>query len=192
VPAVEDGAVHAVAGVILVLWVGFWVYWFVAASSGTKAGRTRWGRFVGVRAVVVLLTLLLIRTRAFKGGQTITKDPWLQAIGLVVFLAGLAMAIWARRYLGRNWGMPMTEKVDPELVTTGPYRRVRHPIYSGIILAMVGTAIAVSWYWVLAVILLGGYFVYSAVMEERYMAGLFPDAYPAYKRSTKMLVPFVF
>jgi protein-S-isoprenylcysteine O-methyltransferase Ste14 len=192
VPAVEDGAVHAVAGVILVLWVGFWVYWFVAASSGIKAGRTRWGRFVGVRAVVVLLALLLIRTRAFKGGQTITKDPWLQAIGLVVFLAGLALAIWARRYLGRNWGMPMTEKVDPELVTTGPYRRVRHPIYSGIILAMVGTAIAVSWYWLLAVIVLGAYFVYSAVMEERYMAGHFPDTYPAYKRSTKMLVPFVF
>jgi protein-S-isoprenylcysteine O-methyltransferase Ste14 len=192
VPAVEDGAVHAVAGVILVLWVGFWVYWFVAASSGIKAGRTRWGRFVGVRAVVVLLAILLIRTRAFKGGQTITKDPWLQAIGLVVFLAGLALAIWARRYLGRNWGMPMTEKVDPELVTTGPYRRVRHPIYSGIILAMVGTAIAVSWYWLLAVIVLGAYFVYSAVMEERYMAGHFHDTYPAYKRSTKMLVPFVF
>jgi len=88
--------------------------------------------------------------------------------------------------------MPMTEKVDPELVTTGPYSRVRHPIYSGIILAMIGTAIAVSWYWLLAVILLGGYFVYSAVNEERYMAGLFPDTYPAYKRSTKMLLPFVF
>jgi protein-S-isoprenylcysteine O-methyltransferase Ste14 len=77
-------------------------------------------------------------------------------------------------------------------VTTGPYRRVRHPIYSGIILAMIGTAIAVSWYWLLAVVLLGAYFVYSAVMEERYIAGLFPDTYPAYKRSTKMLVPFVF
>jgi protein-S-isoprenylcysteine O-methyltransferase Ste14 len=86
----------------------------------------------------------------------------------------------------------MSEKVDPELVTTGPYRRVRHPIYSGIILAMIGTAIAVSWYWLLAVVLLGAYFVYSAVMEERYIAGLFPDTYPAYKRSTKMLVPFVF
>jgi protein-S-isoprenylcysteine O-methyltransferase Ste14 len=192
VPAVEDGDVHAVALVILVLWAGFWVYWFVAASTGIKVGRTRWGRFVGVRAAVVLLALLLIRSRPFKGGQTITKDPWLQAIGLVVFLAGLAMAIWARRYLGRNWGMPMTEKVDPELVTTGPYRRVRHPIYSGIILAMFATAIAVSWYWLLAVMVLGAYFVYSAVMEERYMAGHFPDTYPAYKRSTKMLVPFAF
>jgi protein-S-isoprenylcysteine O-methyltransferase Ste14 len=57
---------------------------------------------------------------------------------------------------------------------------------------MFATAIAVSWYWLLAVMVLGAYFVYSAVMEERYMAGHFPDTYPAYKRSTKMLVPFAF
>jgi protein-S-isoprenylcysteine O-methyltransferase Ste14 len=188
---VDDGAVHAVADAILILWIAFWIYWLAAATTGVRSGRTHWGRFVGVRVVLVLLALLLIRTRAFKGGQTITKDPWLQAIGLVVFLSGLAFAIWARRYLGRNWGMPMTEKVDPDLVTTGPYRKVRHPIYSGIILAMTGTAIAASWYWLLAVILFGAYFVYSALNEERYMASVFPDTYPAYKRSTKMLVPFV-
>ena len=182
---------HTVAVIILVLWVAFWMYWLAAAATGVRSGRTRWGRFVGVRIVLVLLALLLIRTRSFKGGQTITKAPLLQAIGLVVFLSGLALAIWARRYLGRNWGMPMTEKVDPDLVTTGPYSRVRHPIYSGIILAMIGTAIAVSWYWLLAVILLGAYFVYSAVNEERYMASVFPDTYPTYKRSTKMLVRFV-
>lgn len=182
---------HAVAVVILVLWIAFWIYWLAAAASGVKSGRTRWGRFAGVRVALLLLLLLLLRTRAFKGGQTITNDPWLQAVGLVVFLSGLALALWARRYLGRNWGMPMTEKVDPELVTTGPYGSVRHPIYSGIILAMIGTAIAVSWYWLIAVVLMGAYFGYSAVMEERYMAGLFPDTYPAYKRSTKMLVPFV-
>ena len=181
---------HIVAVVILLLWIAFWIYW-LAAASDVKAGRTRWGRFAGIRVAVVLLALLLVRTRAF-GGQTITNDPWLQAIGFVVFLAGLALAIWARLYLGRNWGMPMSEKVDPELVTTGPYSRVRHPIYSGIILAMFGTAIAVAWYWLIAVVLMGAYFVYSALMEEKYMAGRFPDTYPDYKRSTKMLLPFVF
>jgi protein-S-isoprenylcysteine O-methyltransferase Ste14 len=50
---------------------------------------------------------------------------------------------------------PMSLKVDPDLVTTGPYRTIRHPIYSGIILAMVGTAVAVSWYWLIAIALLG-------------------------------------
>jgi isoprenylcysteine carboxyl methyltransferase (ICMT) family protein YpbQ len=182
--------VHAVAVAIFVLWIAFWIYWLAVATTGVRAVRVRWGRFAGFRIAVILLLLLLIRTRTIKG-QTITSDPALEAIGLLVFLAGLALAIWARRYLGQNWGMPMSEKVDPELVTTGPYSRVRHPIYSGIILAMIGTAIAVSWYWLLAAMLAGAYFAYSAVMEERYMAGLFPDTYPAYKRSTNMLVPFV-
>jgi protein-S-isoprenylcysteine O-methyltransferase Ste14 len=56
---------------------------------------------------------------------------------------------------------------------------------------MVGTTVAVSVYWLIAVVLLGAYFLYSAFMEERYMAGIFPDAYPRYKQSTKMLIPFI-
>ena len=113
--------------------------------------------------------------------MTTTNNPWLQGIGLAVFLLGLALAIWARRYLGRNWGMPMSQKVDPELVTTGPYRRVRHPIYSGIILAMIGTSDRGEPLWLIAVLLLGAYFVYSAFVEERLMGGLFPESYPEYK-----------
>jgi protein-S-isoprenylcysteine O-methyltransferase Ste14 len=77
------------------------------------------------------------------------------------------------------------------LVTTGPYSAIRHPIYSGVILAMVGTTVAVSLFWLVAVVLLGAYFLYSAVMEERYMAEVFPDAYPRYKQSSKMLIPFI-
>ena len=171
-------------------WLVFWIYW-LAASAGVKAGRTRWTRFAGFRVAIVLVALLLLRLGVFKG-NAVTRDPWLQVIGLVIFVLGLALAVWARVYLGRNWGMPMSEKADPELVTTGPYSTVRHPIYSGIILAMIGTAVAVSLYWLVAVVLLGAYFIYSAVMEERYMAGRFPDAYPKYKQSTKMLIPFIF
>jgi protein-S-isoprenylcysteine O-methyltransferase Ste14 len=181
---------EVVALVIFAAWIAFWIYW-LAASAGVKAGRTRWGAFAGFRVAVILVVLLLVRLRVFKG-HTVTTDPWLEGIGLATFALGLALAVWARIYLGKNWGMPMSEKADPELVTSGPYRRVRHPIYSGIILAMVGTAIAVSWYWVIAVALIGAYFIYSATREERYMSGVFPDAYPAYQHSSKMLIPFVF
>jgi protein-S-isoprenylcysteine O-methyltransferase Ste14 len=176
--------------VIFAAWIAFWIYW-LAASAGVKPGRTRWGAFAGFRVAVILIVLLLVRLRVFKT-HTVTNDPWLEGIGLAIFVVGLALAVWARIYLGRNWGMPMSEKADPELVTTGPYHRVRHPIYSGIILAMVGTAIAVSWYWLIAVALIGTYFIYSATREERYMSGVFPDAYPAYKHASKMLIPFVF
>lgn len=180
---------HAVVTLILVTWVIFWIAWF-AASIGTKPGRTRWGRFAGFRIAIVLAVIILVRARVFRG-QSIVTSPWLEGIGLLVFVAGLALAVWARVHIGRNWGTPMSEKVDPELVTSGPYRVIRHPIYSGILLAMVGTAVAVSWYWLIAAVLLAGYFVPSAVMEEHYMERSFPDAYPPYKRSTKMLIPFL-
>jgi protein-S-isoprenylcysteine O-methyltransferase Ste14 len=180
----------AVDIVIGVGWVAFWIYWLIA-SAGVKAGRTRWTRFAGFRVAIILVVLLLVRLRVIKGHGTVTTDPWLQGIGLAIFVLGLALAVWARIYIGRNWGMPMSEKVNPELVTTGPYHVIRHPIYSGIILAMVGTTIAVSLYWLIAVVLVGAYFVYSAVMEERYMTERFPDTYPGYKHSSKMLIPFL-
>lgn len=176
--------------VILVGWIAFWIYW-LAAAGGVKEGRTRWARFAGSRVVFIVIVILLVRSRLL-GDARLNADPWLEAIGLVVFFLGLAVAIWARVNLGGNWGMPMTEKTDPDLITTGPYRRVRHPIYSGIILAMLGTAIAVSWYWLAAAVLIGAYFVFSALTEERFMKTRFPDAYPRYKESTKMLVPFIF
>ena len=181
---------YVIDTVIFICWVVFWIYW-LAASASAKAGRTRWAWFAGVRVVAILIILVLVRLRVFKGHGTVTNDPWLQGVGLAIFLLGLALAVWARVYLGRNWGMPMSEKADPELVTTGPYSTIRHPIYSGIILAMAGTAIAVSPYWLIAVVLLGAYFLYSATREERYMAGIFPDAYPRYKQETKMLIPFI-
>jgi protein-S-isoprenylcysteine O-methyltransferase Ste14 len=109
-----------------------------------------------------------------------------------MFLAGLALAIWARIYLGRNWGMPMTQKEDPELVTSGPYSYIRHPIYTGILLAIVGSVIAGGDFWLVFLVITAPYFIYSAVMEERLMMKQFPKVYPSYKSKTKMLIPFVF
>jgi protein-S-isoprenylcysteine O-methyltransferase Ste14 len=177
--------------IIGVGWIVFWAYWLVMATTA-KAGRSRLAQFAGIRVGIILVVLLLIRLRVLKDhAAAATSNPWLLGTGLAVFVLGLALAVWARVYLGRNWGMPMSQKADPELVTTGPYGKIRHPIYSGIILGMVGTAIAVSPYWLIAVAIIGGYFLYSAVVEERNMAKLFPAAYPPYKHATKMLIPYV-
>jgi protein-S-isoprenylcysteine O-methyltransferase Ste14 len=180
----------AIDTIIGIGWIVFWAYWLVMAATA-KAGRSRWTRFAAVRLGLVVVILLLVRLRVFKGQGAATGNALLLGIGLAVFILGLALAVWARVYLGRNWGMPMSQKADPELVTTGPYGKIRHPIYSGIILGMVGTAIAVSPYWLVAVAILGAYFLFSAVTEERTMAKLFPAAYPPYKRATKMLIPYI-
>jgi protein-S-isoprenylcysteine O-methyltransferase Ste14 len=180
---------RAVELVFEVGWAAFWLYWLVAAFS-TKRGRVQWGREARIRAVIVVVAILLIRLGAFRG-HGLNTDPLRAGIGLVLFALGLGFAIWARLTIGRNWGTPMMQKNNPELVTSGPYRLVRHPIYSGILAAGLGTAVALSWYWLFAVLLAGIYFIYSATVEERYLTEQFPDSYPAYRRSTKMLVPFV-
>lgn len=181
---------HVVDFVILGVWAAFWIYW-AASAVGVKPGEGNWARFALIRVAIVLVALALVRGKAFHGDHA-TASLWLQIVGLVVLLLGLAVAVWARVRLGRNWGMPMTQKEHPQLITSGPYRWVRHPIYSGLILAMAGTAVAFSWYWLVVAALIGAYFVYSAVREEQYMTRTLPSVYPGYQRATKMLVPFVF
>ena len=180
---------RAVELVFAVGWAAFWLYWLVAAFS-VKRGRVAWSRELRIRAVIGVIAVVLVRFGAFRG-HGLNTDLWRGVIGLVLFALGLTFAIWARIHIGRNWGMPMTQKAEPELVTSGPYHLVRHPIYSGILAAGVGTAVALSWLWLTAVALAGAYFLYSAMVEERYMTDQFPDKYRIYKRSTKMLVPFI-
>jgi protein-S-isoprenylcysteine O-methyltransferase Ste14 len=180
---------RAVELVFAVGWAAFWLYWLVAAFS-MKRGHVAWSRELRIRALIVVVVFVFIRLGVFRGHHT-SSDPWRAGPGIGLFALGLAFAIWARVHIGRNWGTPMTQKNEPELVTSGPYHLVRHPIYSGILVAGVGTALVLSWVWP-AVILAAIYFPYSARVEEGYLTGQFPDDYPAYKRSTKMLVPFIF
>jgi len=191
-PRVHRGGFEsrAVELVFAVGWAAFWLYWILAAFS-MKKGRIAWSRELRIRVVIVVVAILLARLGAL-GDHRVSTDPWLAAVGLVLFALGLGVAIWARLHIGRNWGTPMTQKDEPELVTSGPYRFVRHPIYSGILVASIGTAVALSWLWLPVVALAGIYFVYSATVEERFLTEEFPDDYPPYKRSTKMVVPFVF
>jgi protein-S-isoprenylcysteine O-methyltransferase Ste14 len=181
---------RAVELVFALGWAAFWAYWLVAAFSA-KRGRVQWSGQLRIRVVILGIAIVLVRVGVFRG-HGITMQPWQAGIGLVLFAVGLAVAIWARVSLGRNWGTPMTQKDEPELVTGGPYRLVRHPIYSGILVAGAGTALALNWLWLAAVGLAGVYFVYSATVEERFLTAQFPDRYPAYKRSTRMLLPYIF
>jgi protein-S-isoprenylcysteine O-methyltransferase Ste14 len=172
--------------IMLIVWGVFWIYWLLSAlgaKEGIRSGRVR------PPGLVVLLGFVLIRV--FAPRTLAVHVVALQVAGVALFACGLGVAVWARIYLGRNWGMPMTQKREPELVTSGPYRFVRHPIYSGILLGLLGTALATNVYWLIAFGVCLGYFAYSARVEEENLANTFPTGYPDYRTGTKMLIPFV-
>ncbi len=170
-----------------VVWIIFGAYWLLSAF-GVKQGRGG-GRRLPLGGLTALLVVLLLRV--FRGGSLAIHSVLIGGIGVGVFALGIGLAVWARIYLGRNWGMPMTEKAEPELVTSGPYRFVRHPIYSGLLLAVLGTALVSNLIGLIILPLLGGFFFYSALVEERNMTAAFPTAYPTYKAHTKRLIPFL-
>jgi protein-S-isoprenylcysteine O-methyltransferase Ste14 len=182
---------------IVILWVIFIVYWAVAAISarrGLKRGAFRGSlklRFF-LMVVIVAAVELTRRWPALHGVQFgLFRNVPMALAGAIIATLGAALAFTARAAIGRNWGTPGMQRTDTQLITRGPYALIRHPIYSGILLMMIGTAIGliVAWWVVAATAAL--YFVYSARSEEKYMCERFPDAYPAYRARTKMLVPFL-
>jgi protein-S-isoprenylcysteine O-methyltransferase Ste14 len=186
------------ARLIIAFWLVFIVYWLISASVAKKRVRgSSWWAGAWFRAALVIGAFQLQRLPMFqKFSHSLhlgiaSSNPAIGVMGVILCAAGIAFAIWARRHLGRNWGMPMTLQEGHELVTTGPYARVRHPIYTGILLAMLGSALAVGAMGFLSFMIFCAYFIYSAKTEEKLMMQQFPNEYPAYQARTKTLVPFV-
>lgn len=182
------------------LWLAFVAYWLILAQFNKRASRSaRWSGWGARLAIGVgVLVVLKFHPRAAGGlaqsiGRALPLHPGIatQWTGVGLCVAGFALAFWARAHLGRNWGMPMSLRQGHELVTSGPYAYVRHPIYSGIMLAMIGSALAVGILWLALFALYFAYFLFSARTEERMMLAQFPDTYPAYRRRTRMLIPLV-
>ena len=187
-------SLHAIFGLIIVTcWFAFLFYWLVSAKNANPNARRKnsYMHWV-IRALIVVV--IIVRLRFGGAVQFFVErlpNPILGAVGVALCMLGIALAIWARIYLGNNWGMPMTLKKNPELVTTGPYSYVRHPIYAGLLLAMLGSALATNLFWLVILIFVGAYFIYSAVQEQKNMLREFPVAYPAYMKRTKMLIPYL-
>jgi len=178
---------HTLRTAIAIAWVIFWVYWLASASTSKESVPGGWRtRLTGVSAVGVFVIAGVLRD----GGLAV-HSVILAAIGAVLFACGIALAVWARLYLGRNWGMPMTQRAEPELITSGPYRFVRHPIYTGLLTAVLGTALVNNLLGLIVVAALVAYFYYCGIVEERNLAATFPKAYPEYRSRTKMLIPFL-
>jgi protein-S-isoprenylcysteine O-methyltransferase Ste14 len=190
----------------LIFWVILWTYWLISAFRVKKSvptDRTWWFRTIGIRLVIFIVVVWAIYAGHGGAFEHIVSDFFNQSsrptiggillgvLGVFLCATGITFAIWARVYLGKNWGMPMTFRKKPELVASGPYRFVRHPIYSGFLLAVLGTALVDGPIWFLVLLFMGIYFIYSAKVEEGMMLKEFPDQYPAYMKRTKAVIPFV-
>jgi protein-S-isoprenylcysteine O-methyltransferase Ste14 len=117
-------------------------------------------------------------------------SPWLQILAILITAIGIGFAIWARVYLGGNWSSFVTVKVEHQLVRTGPYRWVRHPIYSGLILGLFGTALAQRRLGgLVSVALFYTGFKIKSRIEERAMTSTFGAEYNDYSRTTGAIVP---
>ena len=179
------------------------VLWFIlilyrlASAPGAKRRIPENSRWRGIVFRLVVGAFLLLRLKVFHPLshdlylRLVPSNPALRLTGLMLCALGIAFALRARFHLGRNWGMPMSLQRDHELITTGPYSRVRHPIYTGILLAMLGSALAEGTAWLPFLLIFSAYFIYSARAEEKLMLRQFPQEYPAYQARTKMLVPFI-
>lgn len=177
--------------VIAVCWLAFYAAWAMLAIWFRSGG--------GRRSPALAIGVLIVVVALIFGHRLFSRIPipspgaraaaWLIA-GSVLCVLGVTCAIWARVTLGRNWGMPMTVHKDPELVTSGPYRYVRHPIYTGLSAMLAGATLVLPPV-APAALLVAIYCVVSAIREERDMERRFPEAYPAYRRRSKMFLPFL-
>jgi protein-S-isoprenylcysteine O-methyltransferase Ste14 len=180
-----------------VVWIAFFVYWQIKAADTKTTQRLEPAASRILRVFIFLVAIILL-------SATRIPLPWLYFqlwpsglwpfwLGAAVTIAGLLFAVWAREHLGKNWSRSVTIKQGHELITSGPYAVVRHPIYSGILTGFLGMAIAVSQ--------VRGFVAFALVflalwlklrMEEEWMRSQFGETYATYARQTAALVPYLF
>lgn len=179
-------------------WLLWLAYWGISALHVKSAVRvesavSRFGKYA---LPLIVAVLLLQNVRAFNGtflnDRFVPVELWIVWLGFFLTIAGLAFACWARVILGRNWSGVVQLKKDHELIVRGPYSIVRHPIYTGLLLAFLGTALAIgAWRGLIATAIVAVSFWRKLRLEERWLCELFGEQYADYMRRVRALVPWV-
>jgi protein-S-isoprenylcysteine O-methyltransferase Ste14 len=178
------------------MWLSYVAYWWamstnVKVTERNESASSRLKRLVVVVCAVALLSLPSVQL------------PWVNERflpsgalpfwnGAAITAGGLLFSFWGRRHLGKNWSQAVTVKKDHELITSGPYALVRHPIYTGLLLAFIGSAVARGeWRGLIAVALVFGALWQKLRLEEKWMRAQFGESYEAYSRRVAALVPYI-
>lgn len=172
------------------LWVALVVY-VTLTAIGTKADtQTHLGQSL-LLLFALVAAFVLPHLPPFGFVNFAPVNPLVTTIGLVVTVAGDVVFVAGRQALGRNWSQTVSAKDDPELVESGPYRYIRHPMYSGGLIAAAGSVLVAAGPFVFLLVFLAPVFLWRVRAEDRLLERQFPTAYPEYERRTKALIPFV-
>src|SRR5580700_10641244 len=182
------------AGIVRDLWILFLLYWLVSALNRKKTKR----RESVAQRMLYILPLLVAFFFLYRygfgygwlGTRFVPDTPVVQWLAVFITAAGVAIAVWARFHLGANWSGVVTLKEGHELIRTGPYTRIRHPIYTGILLALLGTAVAMGEVrGLLAVAITWLSFYLKARREEAFLAQEFGPRFAEHQLHTGMFLP---
>lgn len=176
------------------LWAALAFYWLISAFGRKPAQRREnpFARLVHTLFMALAFFLLYTRNPAYDWLQTrlLPHSLGVRWLGAFVTAAGIWLAIWARAHLGKQWSGDVTIREDHKLIATGPYARIRHPIYTGLLLAILGTAIIlgeVRGFLALLIATVG--FWYKARKEEGFLRAQFGEAFEEHKRRTGFFLP---
>jgi protein-S-isoprenylcysteine O-methyltransferase Ste14 len=178
------------------LWIVFGAFWVLAAFAQKRNARRQ---TMGSRLIQVSIILLVLVPFSLESRQAGLLYRHLypnvlvaQYFGVLLMVLGLGFAVWARFVLGRNWSGIVTVKEDHTLITRGPYAWVRHPIYTGILLALLGTAVTLGTVLNFVEVPVIAFALWLKLRtEEKFMLETFGEQYSAYGRRVKALIPYV-
>jgi protein-S-isoprenylcysteine O-methyltransferase Ste14 len=183
-----------VSKLIPAMWLAWAFYWALCARYAKRTVRRESLGSRAMNIVPLVIGVLLVALPHIPSAPFATRilpaTLAIYGIGVAIVFLGLSFAVWARRHIGSNWSGTVTVKENHVLVRTGPYRWVRHPIYSGLLAAILGSAIArgeLRGVW--ALVLCTSAFVVKLRLEERWMRQLFGNEYDRYRAEVPALIP---
>lgn len=183
-----------IAATIQISWLVFLVYWIVAAFrvNRMRSPEPPARRIIFILLIVITLILFNADPRYFGplNRRFVHRGFWIAVTGALLTVAGIAFAIWARNHIGRFWSGSVAIREDHQLIRTGPYSRIRHPIYTGILVALAGTTLAVGNYRaLLAFVIILVSLIYKARLEEALLTREFGPAFDDHRRHTCFFLP---
>ncbi|MGA7854742.1 MAG: isoprenylcysteine carboxylmethyltransferase family protein [Candidatus Acidiferrales bacterium] len=175
-------------------WLLLAAYWFFAALGAKRPAKKENSGERIMHIAFMAVGFFMFYGSAFRFGvlnrRFLLDELWIAWVGAVITLLGVLFAIWARFTIGKEWSAEVQIKEGHQLIRSGPYAHIRHPIYTGILLALCGTAIAIGEYRaILGLVLFLVGFIRKAKKEERFLAGEFGTAFDEHRRRTGFFLP---